>query len=245
MGSGGASGGRGGAGGSAGGAGGATNQDGGTNRDGSMDTPSGGDASAAAMSFFVTSRGGPNGGDFRVNAADMDGLAGADAFCKQLATAVSATAGAKPWRAYLSTSTVDARSRIGVGPWRNARGVVIAQTVAQLHEVGGMMNNITMGTMVNAIDENGAAVTNDVHDILTGSTDMGMRDPMNRHCINWTSSTMMSQAWIGHSNRMGGGSTSWNAVHAVGCAMSAMNRVAGTVTSGGGRGSIYCFSETP
>ena len=204
------------------------------------------------MSFFVTSRGGPNGGNLRVNMADPDGLAGADALCKQLATAVSAQLGAKNWKAYLSTSTVDARTRIGTGPWVNARGVMVAQNLDQLHEAGGMTNAVRVAGMPsNALDERGQVVPmgggmTGVHDILTGSNAMGLKDPMDRHCTNWTST--MGQGAVGHHDRMGGAIMgtqlgAWNAVHAVGCGpiMGNQNGAAGTVSSGGGRGSFYCF----
>ena len=200
----------------------------------------------STLSFFVTSRGGPKGGDFRQNETDSDGLAGADAFCKELAAAVRPELGNKTWRAYLSTSTVDARSRIGNGPWYNARMIVVAETVEQLHEEGGIVNNLVVGDYLNIRDETGAEVPADRHDILTGSTVDGRKDPDGKHCSDWTST--MGEAMAGHSNRKGGDSTSWNAVHAVGCAPAPMmgselgNRAEGTVTSGGGRGSIFCFA---
>ena len=150
------------------------------------------------MSFFVTSRGNGKGGDFRLNAGDADGLAGADAFCKMLATAVSPTLGAKTWRAYLSTSTVDARDRIGAGPWRNQKGVVIASSVAQLHEEGGQTNALSA---TNSLDELGAPLVNGVHDILTGSTIAGRLMGANT-CANWTSANA-GTATVGHTNRMG------------------------------------------
>jgi hypothetical protein len=205
------------------------------------------------MSFFVTSVGNTKGGDFRMNATDMDGLAGADAMCKQLATAVSAELGMKTWHAYLSTSTVNARDRIGKGPWRNAKGVIIANSLEQLHDQGmnGMLNAtwpIGAGSLPVILDEKGQQVptggaAGQRHDILTGSTMTGMVDGMNT-CSNWTSA--MGMAANGHHNRDGGGRPpSWNAAHTVGCGpppAGGGNFVGGTVTSGGGRGSIYCFA---
>jgi hypothetical protein len=165
--------------------------------------------------------------------------------------AVSPALGAKTWRAYLSTSNVDARDRIGSGPWYNAKGVLIANNLAQLHEEGGMMNMIrpNTGQPSNALDERGMEVpmgggANGVHDILTGSTAMGRRD-MRGHCMNWTSSaTSGVMGVVGHHDRTGGGSTSWNSVHTVGCgpAPPAGQPRNGTVASGGGRGSFYCFA---
>jgi hypothetical protein len=192
---------------------------------------------AATMSFFVTSEGAGMGGN-------LGGLDGADAKCKALAMAVSAALGAKDWKAYLSTTTVNARDRIGTGPWRNAMGVVIASSVQQLHEEGGMMNAIRpTGMPSNALDEKGGVVpmgggSSGVHDILTGSTVMGTKDPMDRHCTNWTATT--GNAMVGHHDRMGGSAPSWNSVHDVGCAP--IGSPMRNVTSGGGRGSIYCFA---
>jgi hypothetical protein len=200
----------------------------------------------STMTFFVTSRGGPKGGDFRLEEDDADGLAGADAFCKELAGAVRAELGNKTWRAYLSTSKVDARSRIGNGPWYNAQMIPIADNLEQLHEEGGTMNKFVVGDYANIRDEKGQEVPADRHDILTGSTAAGLRDPDGKHCKDWTSTE--GEAIVGHSDRKGGDSTSWNAVHPVGCgpppAMDSdtANRADGTVTSGGGRGSIFCFA---
>jgi len=195
------------------------------------------------MSFFVTSRGMGNGGN-------LNGLNGADAFCKSLATAVSPALGAKTWHAYLSTTTVNARDRIGTGPWRNARGVIVANTVAQLHDqaAGGMLDATwSTGNAAIALDEKGAMVPLApmlVHDILTGSNADGTAAPV--HCTNWTSSMTTDTAWIGHSNRMGQGTrpTSWNSAHTVGCGepTAGMDFQMGTVSSGGGRGSFYCFA---
>jgi hypothetical protein len=193
------------------------------------------------MNFFVTSRGNGKGGN-------LGGLDGADAFCDELATAVSAELGAKTWRAYLSTATVNARDRIGTGPWRNEAGVIIANNVAELHdqEEGQALDTTwPVGDLSIALDETGAQVVNDVHDILTGSA-VGGTVAAGQTCDDWTSESMTATAQVGHSNRTGGGRPPYfNATHTVGCAPSTMNRVQGTVTSGGGRGSIYCFALEP
>lgn len=198
-----------------------------------------GAAGAATMSFFVTSVGAGTGGN-------LGGLDGADAKCKSLAMAVSAELGAKTWRAYLSTSTVNARDRIGTGPWRNAKGEIIANSVAQLHDQGmdGMLNStwpIGAGAVAKILDEKGMPVPSgnpQRHDILTGTNAMGMVDG-DFHCSNWTAVTGMST--VGHSNRTGGGRPpSWNAAHQSGCA--ALGTAGQNVGSGGGQGSIYCFA---
>lgn len=218
--------------------GGHVNTDAGIKLDGGVG-PDGG--ISAKMSFFVTSRGGGKGGDFRQTPSDTNGLAGADALCQTLAAAVSPVLGAKTWRAYLSTGTENARDRIGTGPWFNARGLQIADSIAGLHEEGGKKNAINYD---NALDEKGNKVPGVVsnpgaylHDILTGSTTAG-RTQTNGHCKNWTSDAAADTARIGHSDRVGGGSTSWNSVHNSGCRESGTS----SVRSGGGRGSIYCFA---
>jgi uncharacterized protein DUF1554 len=195
----------------------------------------------SGMNFFVTSRGNGKGGN-------LGGLDGADAFCEELATAVSTELGAKTWRAYLSTATVNARDRIGTGPWRNQAGVIIANNVAELHdqEEGQTLDTTwPVGDLSIALDETGAQVPNDVHDVLTG-TAVGGTLETGQTCGDWTSESMTATAQVGHSNRTGGGRPPYfNATHTVGCAPSAMNRVQGTVTQGGGRGSIYCFALEP
>jgi hypothetical protein len=189
------------------------------------------------MSFFITSVGPGNGGD-------LGGLAGADAHCQALAEA--AGAGEKTWRAYLSTQAVgetravEARSRIGEGPWYNANGVMIAQDLTDLH-VG---NNIRRET---ALDENGETVNArgdqpNKHDMLTGARPDGTAFPSggdnpDRTCSNWTSSADgEGSAMIGHHDRQGGGSTSWNTVHpSRGCSQQNLIRT-------GGDGLFYCFA---
>jgi hypothetical protein len=185
--------------------------------------------------FFVTSSGPGNGGD-------LGGLAGADAHCQALAKAEGA--GDHTWRAYLSTTAtatapaVNARDRIGSGPWYNSAGVLIAANVDQLH---GTDAKITKETAVTErLDEvNGVGDTPNVHDILTGSRPDGTAydggDDLT--CGNWTSSGAGS-AQVGHHDRrgLGEGVNSWNSVHASrGCSQ---QDLAGT----GGAGLFYCFA---
>jgi hypothetical protein len=204
---------------------------------GQSDAPSVDAPAGTNFSFFITSTGGPNGGDLRRTPADADGLAGADELCRTKAAAAVPAAATKMWRAYLSTATVNARDRIGAGPWFNRNGVMVASSVANLHDAAA--NNINKTT---AIDENGAVVpgrgdTPNQHDIITGSTAAGLSAAT--HCNNWTSSAATgATAQTGHHDRMGGGAdpTSWNSAHATsGCSMAAF---VGT----GGRGSFYCFA---
>jgi hypothetical protein len=209
---------------------------------GSDEAPVDAGSRAPGMTFFVTSRGSGNGGNF-------GGLAGADQLCETLAAAVSPALSAKTWRAYLSTSTVNARDRIGTGPWTNAAGVVIGRSVAQLHDqaAGGAsqqtwpLNNPTI-----ALDERGNQVPLQplVHDILTGSTANGTVSPLGT-CGDWTQNAGMTSN--GHSNRAGqatngGVASSWNFSHITGCAEPTANFQQGSVSQGGGRGSIYCFA---
>ncbi|MEZ5738628.1 MAG: hypothetical protein R3E68_03620 [Burkholderiaceae bacterium] len=192
-------------------------------------------AADAPMSFFITSVGIGNGGD-------LGGLAGADAHCNKLATA--AGSGGRTWRAYLSTQVSDpaqrglsARDRIGSGPWHNAKGVLIAADLDQLH----LAPNITKRT---ALDERGNLVNGrgdkpNRHDILTGSRDDGTayfpNEKGDHTCNNWTSSGEGS-AQVGHHDRHGGGNTSWTSAHGSrGCSEEAL---AGT----GGAGLLYCFA---
>jgi len=194
------------------------------------------------MSFFVTSRGSGTGGNF-------GGLAGADQLCTTLATAVSPALGAKTWRAYLSTSTVNARDRIGTGPWTNAAGVVIGTSVAQIHDQaanGAAQQTWPLNNPTIALDERGNQVPQNplVHDILTGSDAAGRVSALGT-CGDWTQATGMTSN--GHSNRAGqatngGVASSWNFSHITGCAEPTANFQQGTVSQGGGRGSIYCFA---
>jgi hypothetical protein len=204
---------------------------------GGGDPPVSGDGGGSTtMSFFVTSVAAGTGGN-------LGGLEGADAKCKMLATAVSAELGAKNWKAYLSTSTVNARTRIGTGPWRNAKGEIIANNLEQLHDQGmtGMLNTtwpIGAGAIAKILDEKGMPVPAPMdHDILTGTNMTGMVDGTNT-CSDWTAVTGM--ATVGHTNRDGGGNPpSWTKAHVEGCAA---GRGTGSVGRGGGRGSIYCFA---
>ena len=185
-------------------------------------------AQDTSMSFFVTSAGPGKGGD-------LGGLAGADAWCTSLAEA--AGAGGKTWRAYLSTSAENARDRIGSGPWVNANGVTIAESVEALHaDAPGL-------TKETAVDETGAVVNGrgdepNRHDMLTGSLADGTASPDT--CNDWTSSTDGAGA-LGHHDRAGPADsptgTSWNAAHSSrgGCSQEALQ---GT----GGDGLFYCFA---
>lgn len=192
---------------------------------------------AASMNFFVTSHGPGKGGDLRANVGDADGLAGADAFCKSLANAVSPVLGAKNWVAYLSTNAINARDRIGAGPYYNAKGVLIASSIAQLHDEGSQ-NLLTFDTNLDELGKPVPIAGPNVHDILTGTNANGSKNA--NHCSNWTSSGANVTARLGHANRMGGGQdpTSWNSAHdSAGCA----EMGGSSVRSGGGRGSFYCF----
>ena len=197
-------------------------------------------AQSADTTFFVTSVGIGNGGN-------LGGLAGADNQCQTLAQA--AGAGAKTWRAYLSTQAADgkpavnARDRIGKGPWQNSKGVVIAKDVAELHGA----NNLTKQTALSEKGDviNGRGDTPNRHDALTGSQADGTALPAeaDRTCKNWTSS-MQGAAMLGHIDRMGlrddDASHSWNSSHPSrgpdgGCSQADLR-------STGGDGLFYCFA---
>ena len=192
------------------------------------------------MSFFVTSAGSGKG-------ADLGGLAGADRICQTLATA--AGGGGKTWHAYLSAAAasgqpaVNARDRIGAGPWYNAKGARIAQSVADLHgdtlEAARRGNNLTKVTAITEKGEtvNGVGDTPNRHDILTGSQLDGtaFTDGADHTCQNWTSSTT-GTAQLGHHDRTGGGNTSWNATHpSRGCSQE-------NLVASGGAGVFYCLA---
>ncbi len=180
------------------------------------------------FSFFITSRNTGNGANF-------GGLAGADAHCQSLAAGVGA--GENTWRAYLSTSGtdgVDARDRIGDGPWYNIRGVQVASSVAGLHSDD---NNMTRETELNELGElvNGREQSPNQHDILTGSNLDGTASE--NTCNNWSTDTADSSAIVGHFDRTGGGDnpTSWNSAHASrGCSLE-------NLRGSGGEGYIFCF----
>ncbi|TPI08746.1 hypothetical protein FJW06_28125 [Mesorhizobium sp. B4-1-3] len=182
------------------------------------------------MSFFVTSVGSDKG-------ADLGGLKGADAHCTSLAEAAGVTG--KTWHAYLSSSTEDARDRIGKGPWFNAKGEKIADDVASLHSDA---NAITKQT---ALTEKGGTVngrgdTPNRHDMLTGSKPDGTRIA-DQTCGDWTMSGAEGAAMMGHHDRTGlddsAAAKSWNSSHASrgGCSQAALK---GT----GGDGLFYCFA---
>ena len=187
------------------------------------------------MSFFITSVGSGDG-------ANIGGVAGADAHCAALASAAGSRG--KTWHAYLSahasdnSPNVNARERIGFGPWYNAKGIQVASNLNNLHS-----EFMDLGK-ANSLDENGGMVkgrgdTPNQHDILTGSTLDGrtVDDGSNHTCNNWTSNDE-GTAHVGHFDRTGGGQnpTSWNSAHGSrGCSQ---NDLIGT----GGNGYFYCFA---
>ena len=188
------------------------------------------------MSFFVTSAGSGNG-------ANLGGLAGGDKICQNLATAAGSRG--KTWHAYLSAAAangqpaVNAKDRIGNGPWYNQKGVMIAKSVEDLHSEA---NNLKKDT---ALTEKGATVngvgdTPNQHDILTGSQPDGTLQPgADTTCTNWTAATDGSgAAQLGHVDRMGRGATgsSWNSAHpSRGCSQA-------NLVATGGNGYLYCFA---
>ena len=195
-------------------------------------------AQQANMTFFVTSAGLGKG-------ADLGGLAGADKHCQDLAA--SAGAGGHTWHAYVSTQgdgAVNARDRIGKGPWSNAKGVVVAKSVDDLHSAG---NNLTKQTSLTETGGvvNGRGDTPNMHDALTGSQPDGraFTDASDHTCKNWTSATA-GAAMLGHIDRQGlrddDESKSWNSSHPSrgpggGCSQDDLK-------STGGAGLFYCFA---
>lgn len=188
-----------------------------------------------ALGVFITSVGSGTG-------ANLGGLEGADKHCQTLAAA--AGAGSRMWRAYLSTQAsgnqpaVNAKDRIGAGPWFNAKGVQVAANVAELH---ADKNNLTKDTLLTekGATVNGRGDTPNTHDILTGSQLDGTAFPAgaDKTCGNWTSSTEGS-AQLGHHDRQGGGDnpTSWNSAHgSKGCSQA-------NLAATGGAGLFYCFA---
>jgi hypothetical protein len=189
------------------------------------------------MSFFITSEGGPDGGN-------LGGLEGADRICQSLAAKHGA--GGKTWRAYLSTQAeggkpaVNARDRIGKGPWVNAKGVKIASNLDELHDMAKV--NLNAGT---GLAENGRLIPSrlysyNMHDILTGSTMDGRAYPPGKDmtCSNWTKNE--GKARIGHFDRMSRRETvqglSWNSAHDTrGCTHAKFR-------TSGGSGLFYCFA---
>jgi hypothetical protein len=194
-------------------------------------------AQTPKLSFFITSAGPGNG-------ANLGGLAGADKHCQTLAAA--AGAGDRTWRAYLSATgdgkqaAVNARDRIGKGPWYNAKGMLAAQSVADLHsDTNKLSKEVSLSEKGQMINVRGDDPNR--HDILTGSQPDGTAlagDPATTTCGDWTSSADGS-AQVGHHDRQGGGAnpTSWNAAHmSKGCSQANLQ---GT----GGDGLFYCFAQ--
>ena len=192
---------------------------------------------APKMGFFITSAGPGDG-------ANLGGLAGADKHCQTLAAA--AGAGDRTWRAYLSVTSdgkqpaVNARDRIGKGPWYNVKGMIAAQNVADLHSDNNKLSKEVSlsekGQMINGRGDNPNR-----HDILTGSNADGSAmtgDPAATTCGNWTSNSA-GGANVGHHDRQGGGAapTSWNASHSSkGCSQANLQAT-------GGDGLFYCFAQ--
>ncbi len=199
-------------------------------------TPASAQQNAADLSFFVTSAGPGKG-------ADLGGIEGADRHCQSLATAVGA--GSKTWRAYLSTqgaNAVNARDRIGAGPWKNAKGQTVAASVDELH---GPSNNLTRQTALTEKGDpvNGRGDNPNTHDILTGSQPDGtaFAGGEDRTCGNYTKSGSEGAVMVGHHDRMGLSedppAKSWNSSHLSrgGCSPDALK-------STGGAGLLYCFA---
>ncbi|WP_428103484.1 hypothetical protein [Candidatus Rariloculus sp.] len=188
-------------------------------------------AQDSTMSFFITGEGPGDG-------ANLGGLEGADAHCASLAEGAGVTG--KTWRAYLSTNAeggtaVNARDRIGAGPWYNANGVMVAQNVDDLHSDNNQLSK------ENSVSETGGVINGrgdspNMHDIITGSNSDGT--VADGTCGNWMSNAGDGSASVGHHDREGGGPdpTSWNASHASrGCGQADLQ---GT----GGNGLFYCFA---
>ena len=189
------------------------------------------------MGFFLTSTNPGKGADF-------GGLAGADRFCQSLASAVGA--GGRTWRAYLSTTAapgapaVNARDRIGTGPWYNVKGQLIAGNVSELHGANKITKQTALTEKGEVISGRGDTVT--MHDILTGSSPDGraVADAKDTTCGNWTKSGDGS-AIVGHHDRSGlddsAAAKSWNSSHATqGCGLDALKKT-------GGGGLLFCFAQ--
>ncbi len=196
-------------------------------------------APAPPMGFFITSVGPGTGGN-------LGGLVGADKHCQTLAAGVGA--GNRTWRAYLSTSAagaqaaVNARDRIGNGPWFNAKGQLIASNVGELHgDFERDRNNIRKPSALNekGAEVNGVGNDPNQHDIMTGSDSLG-RVPTGAaqvlSCNNWMSNADTDRTIVGHHDRLGGANTSWNSTHSsAGCSQPALVKT-------GGNGLFYCFA---
>jgi hypothetical protein len=208
---------------------------------GQRGAPAGGRGPQGPMSFFITSV--PKG-----DGANYGGLAGADAYCQMMAAAGGR--GEAMWHAYLSTqgpNAVNARDRIGNGPWFNQRGQRVAQNLAELH--GDTLEQARMGNALGkqlSLSEKGMPINGvgdmpNQHDILTGSQSDGRAytDAADHTCSNWTANTDgMGSAQLGHSDKQGGGNGSWNSTHASrGCSQP-------NLVSTGGAGLLYCFAVT-
>lgn len=193
------------------------------------------------LTFFVTSVGLGKG-------ADLGGIEGADKHCQSLAAA--AGAGVKTWRAYLSVQAangqpaVNARDRIGQGPWHNARGAVVARDVAHLHgdtlELARLGSNLSRNTVFSEKNETikVSGEQPNQHDIITGSQPDGraFTDDKDHTCKGYTSSADDGSVQVGHFDRTGGGNTSWNSAHASrGCSQEKL-------VATGGAGLFYCFA---
>jgi hypothetical protein len=210
-------------------------------------------APPAVISFFVAVNADQTG--------NLGGLAGADQMCQTQAQALGAPHAARTWRAYLSqeqrgnTPRVNARDRIGPGPWFNVKGTLVASNVADLH--GDQQRDRNNMQRANVLDVKGEPIqgggqqgVQNEHDILTGSDAQGraFTDGLDHTCGNWTSDGLSlaqanpnfpaerARAMLGHSDRSGGGNVSWNAVHmSQGCSKPALNATGGT-------GRFYCFA---
>jgi hypothetical protein len=186
-------------------------------------------AADAKMSFFVSSAGSGDG-------ANLGGLAGADALCQKLAEAAGATG--KTWRAYLSATGVNAKDRIGKGPWYNAGGELIANSVDELHSPANRITKQTALTEAGNI-VNGRGDSPNQHDILTGSNPDGTLAE-GKTCGDWTSDAADGVTIVGHSDRTGldesDAAKSWNSSHPTkGCSQDGL-------VSTGGNGYLYCFA---
>lgn len=192
-------------------------------------------AQSEDMSFFITSAGPGDG-------ANLGGLEGADAHCQTLAE--DAGSEGKTWRAYLSTQIpggrgISARDRIGPGPWHNAKGELIAENIDQLHILPNLYASTALTEKGGSVNPRGTPPVE--HDILTGSQVDGTAFPPrvteDRTCSNWTSNDEGS-AMVGHHDRHGGGSISWNSSHpSRGCSGE-------NLKSTGGNGYFYCFADS-
>ena len=203
----------------------------------SLGGSTGGQAQQSEISFFITSAGPGKGGD-------LGGLTGADQLCQLLGA--TAGAGTQTWRAYLSTQgpgAVNARDRIGRGPWLNAKGLIVAKDLAELHGQNNINKQTALTEKGNQV--NGRGDTPNMHDILTGSQADGTAFPPgeDRTCGNWTKSGA-GAAMVGHHDRQGlsddDASKSWNSSHPSrgpdgGCSQNDLK-------STGGAGLLYCFA---